>query len=246
MPPDLLPLFNMSYSVGKLHQYSVDFYHELERETEQTVGFSVVSNIRLAATEDRMDEYRYYAGVAQTVGVEVNFLTPEQVKEAWPMCNTDGLIGAIQHPDDGYIQPADLTQALAQGAPAHAVPRSIATQRCSSSSSSLTTAGLLRPTRAILHCQHVVSCTGNFARKDRRDGRFGYSGDSGGAPVHCHRSPSRYPRPQGRRLARAGRASRESDAGYYLREEAGGMILGPYEEGAPCCYVDGPSAAVRV
>ena len=33
---------------------------------------------------------------------------------------------------------------------------------------------------------------------------------------------------------------RESDAGYYLREEAGGLILGPYEQGAPCCYVDGP------
>ena len=97
-------------------QYSVNFYHELEKETEQNVGFSVVSNIRLASTEDRMDEYRYYAGVAQTVGVEVNFLTPEQVKDAWPMCNTEGLIGAIQHPDDGYIQPADLTQALAKGA----------------------------------------------------------------------------------------------------------------------------------
>ena len=63
-----------------------------------------------------MDEYLYYSSVAQTVGVEVKFLTPEQVKEAWPMCDTSGLIGAIQHPDDGYIQPADLTQALAKGA----------------------------------------------------------------------------------------------------------------------------------
>ena len=87
----LLPLFNMSYSVGKLHQYSVDFYHELEKETGQDVGFSVVSNIRLASTEDRMDEYRYYSGIAQTVGVDVNFLTPEQVKEAWPMANVDGV-----------------------------------------------------------------------------------------------------------------------------------------------------------
>ena len=34
---------------------------------------------------------------------------------------------------------------------------------------------------------------------------------------------------------------RESDAAYYLREEAGGMILGIYEKGAPACYVDGPS-----
>ena len=41
----LLPLFNMSYSVGKLHQYSVNFYHELEKETGQEVGFKVVSKI---------------------------------------------------------------------------------------------------------------------------------------------------------------------------------------------------------
>ena len=97
----LLPLFNMSYSVGKLHQYSVNFYHQLEKETGQPVGFSVVSNIRLACNQDRLDEYLYYASVAQTVGVDVKFLTPEQVAQAWPMANTEGLIGAIQHPDDG-------------------------------------------------------------------------------------------------------------------------------------------------
>jgi dimethylglycine dehydrogenase len=33
---------------------------------------------------------------------------------------------------------------------------------------------------------------------------------------------------------------RESDSSWYLREENGGFILGPYEVGAPCCYVDGP------
>jgi len=35
---------------------------------------------------------------------------------------------------------------------------------------------------------------------------------------------------------------RESDSAWYMREEAGGLILGPYEVGAPVCYVDGPSA----
>ena len=106
----------MSYSVGQLHKYAVNFYKTLEKETGQSVGFSVVSNIRLATTQDRMDEYHQYAGVAQTIGVDVKFLTPEQVKEIWPLCNIDGIIGAIQHPEDGYIQPADLTQALAKGA----------------------------------------------------------------------------------------------------------------------------------
>ena len=46
---------------------------------------------------------------ASIIGVEVKFLSPDQVKEIWPLCNTEGLIGAIQHPEDGYIQPADLT-----------------------------------------------------------------------------------------------------------------------------------------
>ena len=50
----LLPLFNMSYSVGQLHKYAVDLYKKLENETGKNVGFSVVSNIRLASTKDRM------------------------------------------------------------------------------------------------------------------------------------------------------------------------------------------------
>ncbi|MFB0991167.1 MAG: FAD-dependent oxidoreductase, partial [Rhodospirillales bacterium] len=112
----LLPLFNMSYSVGQIHKYSVNFYKELEAETGQDVGLRQVSNIRLAMNQDRMDEYRQYAGVASTIGIDVNFLCPEQIKDIWPLCQTNGLIGAIQHPGDGYIQPADLTQAMAKGA----------------------------------------------------------------------------------------------------------------------------------
>ena len=49
----LLPLFNMSYSVGQLHKYSVDLYSALEEETGLNVGFSKVSNIRLAMTKDQ-------------------------------------------------------------------------------------------------------------------------------------------------------------------------------------------------
>jgi dimethylglycine dehydrogenase len=127
----LLPLFNLSYSVGQLHKYSVRFYQELEKETGQSVGFSQVSNIRLARTKDRWDEFLYYAGIAETIGVKVETLTPAEVKALWPLCETDGIIGAIRHPDDGYIQPADLTQALARAA---AAPRSTVTPPCSVSS----------------------------------------------------------------------------------------------------------------
>ena len=72
----LLPLFNMSYSVGQIHKYSVGLYRRLEAETGQNVGFRQVSNIRLARTRDRMDEFLFYKGVAETVGVDVKVLTP--------------------------------------------------------------------------------------------------------------------------------------------------------------------------
>ena len=65
----LLPLFNLSYSVGKLHQYSVALYPTLEAETGLHAGLSQVTNIRLATTKDRMDEYHYYAGVARTIEI---------------------------------------------------------------------------------------------------------------------------------------------------------------------------------
>ena len=96
----LLPLFNLSYSVGQIHKYSVKLYGELEAETGQHVGFSKVSNIRVARTKDRWDEFMYYAGIAETIGVKVNKLTPAQLKELWPLCEIDGIIGAKCCGDD--------------------------------------------------------------------------------------------------------------------------------------------------
>ena len=52
----LLPLFNLSYSVGQIHKYSVALYKTLEAETGLDVGFRQVTNIRLARTSDRLDE----------------------------------------------------------------------------------------------------------------------------------------------------------------------------------------------
>ena len=160
----LLPLFNLSYSVGQIHKYSVKLYGELEAETGQHVGFSKVSNIRVARTKDRWDEFMYYAGIAETIGVKVNKLTPKQLKELWPLCETDGIIGAIQHPDDGYIQPADLTQALAKGARSRGaeIYRNTTVTAIEQLPSG---EWLVKTDKGDISCEHVVSCSGNFARK---------------------------------------------------------------------------------
>ncbi|MBB4006060.1 dimethylglycine dehydrogenase [Rhizobium taibaishanense] len=235
----LLPLFNMSYSVGQIHKYSVKFYQELQEETGMNVGFSKVSNIRLARTKDRWDEYMYYAGIAETIGVNVNILTPEQVKEIWPLCETEGLLGAIQHPDDGYIQPADLTQALAKGARDRGATiyrnTTVTAIECQPD-------GLWKITtdKGEITAEHVISCTGNFARK---------TGEMVGINIPVIPVEHQYivtePHPaiverKAKGMPEMG-VLRESDSAWYMREENGGLLLGPYEHGAPVCYVDGPS-----
>ena len=234
----LLPLFNMSYSVGQIHKYSVHLYGQLEEETGQDVGLRTVGNIRLAMTRDRMDEYRQYAGVARTIGVNVEFLTPEDVRELWPLAVTDGLVGAIRHPDDGYIQPAELTQALARGARQRGA--AIHRQTCVTGIER-TPAGewLVRTDRGDWIAEHVVSATGNFAR--RTGAMVGL--DIPVLPVqHQYIVTEAHDGILDRHrqgLPEMG-VLRESDGSWYMREEAGGLLLGPYEQGAPACYLDGP------
>ena len=235
----LLPLFNMSYSVGQLHKYAVNFYKTLEEETGQNVGFSVVSNIRLATTQDRMDEYYQYAAVAKTIGVKVNFLTPDEVKEIWPLCNTDGLIGAIQHPEDGYIQPADLTQALAKGArdKGAEIYRNTNVTGINQLDNDM---WVVETDKGNIECEHVIYCTGNFARQTGK--MVGL--DIPVIPVE-HQYIVTEPHPEIQKRKEQGLPEmgvlRDSDSSWYMREERGGLILGPYEKGAPACYVDGPS-----
>ena len=234
----LLPLFNMSYSVGQIHKYSVKMYQELEQETGQPVGFSQVGNLRLAMNQDRMDEYYQYAATARTIGIDVQFLTPGEIKKLWPLCNIEGLVGGIFHSDDGYIQPADLTQALAKGARKRGatIYRNTAVLAIEQSSSGN---WLVKTASGDISCEHIISATGNYARQ---------TGEMVGLDLPVIPVEHQYivtePHPELVKRRENGEPElavlRESDGSWYLREENCGFLLGPYEKGAPCCYVDGP------
>ena len=235
----LLPLFNMSYSVGQIHRYSVDLYSKLQHETGQDVGFRQVGNIRLAMNQDRLDEYYQYAGVAETIGVEVVFLSPEEIKEKWPLCNTKDLVGGIIHPKDGYIQPADLSQAFAKGARKNGAKIYRNTEVTGIHSLSSGEWKVITDKGEII-CEHIVSASGNFARQ---------TGSLVGLEVPVIPVEHQYivtePHPEIQKRYKQGLPEmavlRESDGSWYMREEAGGLILGPYEKGAPSCYLDGPN-----
>ena len=234
----LLPLFNMSYSVGQIHKYTLDLYPKLQAETGMDTGLRLVSNIRLASEQDRWDEFMFYVGVAKTIGVEVNVLTPEQVKELWPLCETDDLIGAIQHPQDGYIQPNEVTQAMAHSAREGGaeIYRSTPVRAISQKSSG---DWIVQTDKGDITCEHVITATGSFARKT--GAMVGL--DIPVIPVeHQYIVTEAHPALQERKASGEPEMGvlRDTKAAFYMREEAGGLLLGPYEVGAPCCYVDGP------
>ena len=239
----LLPLFNMSYAVGQIHKYSVDLYKALEAETGQDVSFHVTGNLRLATNKERMDEYKRYCGTANTIGVPFEMIGPAEIMELWPLCETEGLVGALFHPHDGHIAPADVTQALAIGA-RNGGAKIYRQTEVLAIAQRPNGEWLVKTDKGDIACEHVASCTGNYARQTLA--MVGL--DIPVIPVE-HQYIVTDAVPELTERHRAGLPEmavlRESDASYYLREERQGYILGPYEKGAPACFVDGVPASFK-
>ena len=233
----LLPLFNMSYAVGQLHKVSIDLYQRLEAETGQAVSFHQTGNLRLATSHERMDEYRKYCGTANTIGVPFEMIGPTEIAAKWPLCETGGLVGALFHPDDGHVAPADVTQALAIGARAGGAEINrntevVAIARARNGEWTVKTAA------GDVTAEVVVTATGAWAREV--GAMVGL--DVPMIPVeHQYLVTEEVPELEERKAAGLAELPvlRESDASYYIREEREGLILGPYEAGARAWAVEG-------
>jgi dimethylglycine dehydrogenase len=252
----LLPLFNMNYATTHIHKYSVDFYKTLEAETGLNAGFAIVGNLRMAQTKDRMDEYMLYSSVAETAGVYHEFLNQKEIKDRWPLMNCEDLVGALFHPQDGYINPADVTQAMAKGARQLGVTierkiqvdgyRWTGSEWIVSVTRMVEKGGMLLPgeEKFEIHAEHVVTATGNHAQRTAK--LLGIKIPA--IPVE-HQYIVTEPDPALVKWRAEGNPEhpvlRDSDALWYVREERGGWILGPYERNAPARFQYGVPDSFR-
>ena len=252
----LLPYFNMSYATTHIHDYSIKFYKTLEEETGLNAGFFVVGNLRMAQTDERMDEYMVYATTAETVGVPYEWMTPDQIKERWPLVNTEDLKGAIYHPTDGYINPADVTMAMAKGARQRGVTIERKWQVDGyewkgdhwdvTVTKMVEKGGNLVPSdeQTVISAEHVVTATGNHAQRTAK--LLGIKIPA--IPVE-HQFIVTEPDPALVAYREAGNEQhpvlRDADAKWYVREERGGWILGPYERNAPARFEYGVPDSFR-
>ena len=105
-----------SVSLTKMMMYSVDLYRRLGEESEFDPGWVECGGLRLASSEERMEELRRQAGWAKTFGLPLELISADEAREMFPLMSTDGVLGAAWLPTDGYLDPAQLTHALADGA----------------------------------------------------------------------------------------------------------------------------------
>jgi 4-methylaminobutanoate oxidase (formaldehyde-forming) len=210
--------------------YSRDLYGRLEAETGQATGFRRVGMIEAAADRDRLEEYRRVAAFQRQLGLEVHEISPSETADLFPWAKTDDLLAGFLIPDDGRVNPVDLTVSLAKGARALGVRvvEGVAVTDV------LTAGGAVTGVRAgdqTVECEYVVNCAGMWARElGERNGLVipnqaaehyylltdTIDGLDPNAPIF--EDPSSY--------------------GYY-REEGGGMMVGLFEPQAAAWSIDG-------
>src|SRR5207244_8052440 len=103
-------------ALTKMMMRSVDLYRTLESEVGLETGWREVGSLRIASSEERMEELRRQAGWAKTFGLPLELISAEEAQGLFPPMSTEGVLGAAYLPTDGYIDPSQLTFALAAGA----------------------------------------------------------------------------------------------------------------------------------
>ncbi len=105
-----------SLSLTQMMMNSVELYRALGQEVGLETGWHEVGSLRLASSEERMEELSRQAGWAKTFGLPLELVSAQEAQHMFPPMSTDGVLGAAFLPTDGYIDPSQLTFALVEGA----------------------------------------------------------------------------------------------------------------------------------
>jgi glycine cleavage system T protein len=105
-----------SLSLTRMMMESVDLYRTLADEVGLETGWREVGSLRLASSEERMEEIARQASSAKTFGLPLELISAAEAQELFPPMSVDGVLGAAFLSTDGYVDPSQLTFALAEGA----------------------------------------------------------------------------------------------------------------------------------
>ena len=105
-----------SLALTQMMMNSVELYRALGKEVGLETGWHEVGSLRLASSQERMEELSRQAGWAKTFGLPLELVSAQEAQRMFPPMSTEGVLGAAFLPTDGYIDPSQLTFALVEGA----------------------------------------------------------------------------------------------------------------------------------
>jgi len=218
-----------SANITQLLGYSVDLYKKLEAETGLGTGWKMNGGLRLACNEERWTEVKRQATTAQSFGLEMHLLTPQEAFDLWPLMTIDDLVGAAYLPTDGQANPSDITQALARGARMANVSIFEDTEVLDLEIDKGRIRAVITANGRI-ECERVVVCAGQWTRPFAA--RFGVnvplvSVEHQYLITESFGVPSNLP------------TLRDPDRLTYYKEEVGGLVMGGYEPNPIPWGVDG-------
>ena len=230
-------------NMTQLAKYSAELYTTLEAETEVATGFKQNGSISLALSDDRLEELKRGASMARTFGLEVEVLTPQDCKEAYPLINAEGVTGGVFLPKDGQADPANIALALAKGARngGAKILEGVKVTAIRQKDGRVTGVGT---DHGEIACEAVVNCGRHVGPRGRPHGRRQRAAAGLRAFLHRHREhPRAAARPAG--PAGAGRmrllqGGRRQDPARRLRAQGqalghgrhpGGLLLRPVARG---------------
>jgi 4-methylaminobutanoate oxidase (formaldehyde-forming) len=218
-----------SLALTKMMMSSVELYRTLGDEVGLETGWREVGSLRLASSEERMEELARQSGWATTFGLPLELISPAEAKALFPPMTTDGVLGAAYLPTDGYVDPSQLTFALAAGARRRGAEISTGTR--------VTAIGVERgrvtgvtTDRGEIEAEVVVNAGGMFARE---------LGALAGVNVPVVPFAHEYliTKPSG--LPTDMPTMRDPSLLVYFRPESGGLIMGGYERRPAPWALDG-------
>ena len=234
-----VPTFSTSWSVMNMQRYSTELYRGLGAAVDYPMNYHVTGSIRLAHSKERMQEFQRAKGMGKSQGMDLDILAVDEIKNRYPFIETHDLHGALYDPNDGDIDPAQLTQALAKGA------RDLGAKILRfTPATGVSRAGddwIVQTEKGDIRCEFVVNAAGYYAQRVGEWFKL-YGGRTVPMMVMSHQymltdeipALEAWSAENGHKLP----LLRDVDSSYYLRQEKHGLNLGPYERNCKAHWVN--------
>ncbi|KQS97794.1 MULTISPECIES: GcvT family protein [unclassified Rhizobium] len=229
-----VPTFSSSWSIMNMQRYSASLYRELGDLVDYPMNYHVTGSIRLGHSKERLQEFKRVVGMGRYQGMDLDILSPDEMRGKYPFLETHDLTGALYDPYDGDIDPAQLTQALAKGA--RDMGAKIFRFCPATGARREGEEWVISTPQGEIRCEKVVNAAGYYAREVGK-----WFGRDVPMMVMSHQymlfeeipELAAWSREAGHKLP----LLRDVDSSYYLRQEKTGMNLGPYERNCKAHWV---------